>query len=179
MFFNNILSYDMLDDMEENIARSEINTSSSEDTNECCICLEKYLGNSKTKATTISNIIKHNPSIIKQCNCSYVVHNECFYNWFKNNQSCVICRENMNRIVIIHDIQHVGVSRYFIVRVTVKLINGILIANYTIYIIKTVYRTLATILIYSVFLFYLVNIIKKQYERITTDNIDIEYETLE
>ena len=179
MFFNNILSYDMLDDMEENIARSENNISSNEDAIECCICLEKYLCDGITKATTVSNVIKNNSSIIKKCNCSYVVHNECFYNWFKNNQSCVICREKMNRIIIIHDNQINGVSRYFIVRVTVKLINGILIANYTIYILKTVYRTLATILIYSVFIFYLVNIIKKQYERITSDNINLEYETLE
>ena len=179
MFFNNILSYDMLDDMEENIARSENNISSNEDTIECCICLEKYLDDGITKATIVNNVIKNNNGIIKTCNCSYVVHNECFYNWFKNNQSCVICREKMNRIIIIHDNQINGVSRYFIVRVTVKLINGILIANYTIYILKTVYRTLATILIYSVFIFYLVNIIKKQYERITSDNINLEYETLE
>jgi len=179
MFFNNILSYDMLDGMEENIVRSENNISSNEDAIECCICLEKYLDDGITKATIVNNVIKNNNGIIKTCNCSYVVHNECFYKWFKNNQSCVICREKMHTIIIIHNNQEINVSRYFIVRVTVKLINGILIANYTIYIIKTVYRTLATILIYSVFLFYLVNLIKRHYERMSNGNIDIDYETIE
>jgi hypothetical protein len=171
MFFNNILSYDKLDNIQEKIIQNDC-------TNECSICLEKYLEDSNDPAININNVLKNN-NIIKKCNCSYVVHNECFYNWFKNNQSCIICRKKLNEIIIILDNQQVNVSRYFIVRVTVKLINGILIANYTIYIIKTVYRTLATLLIYSVFLYYLVNLIKKHHERMIGNNVDIEYETLE
>ena len=82
----------------------------------------------------------------------------------------------MNEIIIINNHDQHYISRYFIVRVTVKLINGILIANYTIYIFKTIYRTLATIFLYSILIYYLVNLIKRHYERM---NIDIEYETLE
>lgn len=176
MFFYNILSYDTLDDIEEKINNSKNDKSNNENDNDCCICLEKYLCESNTTAKNINDIIKTTPLIIKTCNCSYIVHTECFNEWFINNGSCIICRKMMNEIIIINNHDQHYISRYFIVRVTVKLINGILIANYTIYIFKTIYRTLATIFLYSILIYYLVNLIKRQYERM---NIDIEYETLE
>ena len=180
MMFYKVYSYDLLDEIQQNEKNNENINNIYENDNECTICLEKYIGENKNKTYDIDHLIKNNYNkIIKKCECNYNVHYDCLNEWFTRNTKCIICRKRMSVVIVINDNEPPNVSRYFIVRVTVKLINGILIANYTIYIIKTVYRTLATLLIYSVFLFYLVNIIKKQYERITSDNIDLEYETLE
>jgi hypothetical protein len=178
--FYKVYSYDLLDEIQQNEKNNENINNIYENDNECTICLEKYIGENNNKTYDIDHLIKNNYNkIIKKCECNYNVHYDCLNEWFTRNTKCIICRKRMSVVIVINDNEPPNVSRYFIVRVTVKLINGILIANYTIYIIKTVYRTLATLLIYSVFLFYLVNIIKKQYERITSDNIDLEYETLE
>jgi hypothetical protein len=178
--FYKVYSYDLLDEIQQNEKNNENINNIYENDNECTICLEKYIGENNNKTYDIDYLIKNNYNkIIKKCECNYNVHYDCLNEWFTRNTKCIICRKRMSVVIVINDNEPPNVSRYFIVRVTVKLINGILIANYTIYIIKTVYRTLATLLIYSVFLFYLVNIIKKQYERITSDNIDLEYETLE
>ena len=72
----------------------------------------------------------------------------------------------MSVVIIINDNEPPNVSRYFIVRTSVRLINGILIANYTIYLFKTIYRIIATAFIYSILLYYLVNIIKRHYATI-------------
>ena len=47
--------------------------------NECSICLEQYKLNEK----------------IIQLECDHIFHKSCFELWFKNNNSCPICRDNI------------------------------------------------------------------------------------
>jgi hypothetical protein len=178
MFFYNNYSYDTLDDIQERInATEKILVDDKDSVEECGICLEKYYGLTNDKTYNIDYIIANNYNVIKPCNCEYIVHKECFNEWFNRNASCIICRKKMHDVIIIINNHGRNVSHYLIVRITVKLINGILIANYTIYLFKKIYRVVVTVFLYSILMYYLVNIIKKQYI-LNNTNIDIEYETL-
>lgn len=177
MMFYKVYSYDLLDEIQQNEKTNENINNIYENDNECTICLEKYVGENNNKTYDIDYLIKNNYNkIIKKCECNYYVHYDCLNEWFTRHKKCIICRKRMSVVIVINDNEPPNVSRYFIVRTSVRLINGILIANYTIYLFKNIYRIIATAFIYSILMYYLVNIIKRHYATIIPA---LDYEIIE
>ena len=68
--------------------------------NECIICYKDV--NEKSELNLI-------------CQCKYIVHNSCYRKWYKNNKTCIICREyayepnRYGKIKLLRDIRNFNV----------------------------------------------------------------------
>lgn len=154
MIFYTIHSYDILDDIQNNINYIK---DADED---CSICLEKYIGENNDKTYKISYLITtcYN-KFIKPCECEYNIHINCITEWIDRKNTCIICRKKIKpRIVLNCDEQQKG-YRYFIIYISMKIVNGIVLVNTYIYLLKNIYRIFATMLIYTIFIYYLIGII--------------------
>lgn len=59
---------------------------------ECCICLDNIdIDNNK-----IVYIINDNDHCENNCKCNIKLHSGCFFEWYKKNMTCPICRQNIN-----------------------------------------------------------------------------------
>ena len=50
----------------------------------CSICLES---------------VSRPAKLMLNCECKYYVHYNCYYNWWKNNKTCIICHTTSNKPV--------------------------------------------------------------------------------
>ena len=61
-------------------------------TKECIICLD----NIKLQGTLPVNIL-HIQDITKTCDCEYIVHSKCLYEWLNKKKVCLICNKEITR----------------------------------------------------------------------------------
>jgi hypothetical protein len=153
-------SHDLYDDIDENNSRcNKINIDNNENIKDCTICLEKYSNLNNEKTHNISHIIKQNyKDYNKKCGCDYVIHTDCFNKWFIKNTSCIICRKRFNKIQSLNVIIYKN-SVYFL-HTTIRFVNGIIIINYSIFVIKILFHVFAKFLLYWFYLYYFINLME-------------------
>lgn len=64
------------------------------DEKECCICLDN-IDIENNKIVYIIND-ENNHCEKNNCNCNINLHSECFFEWYRKNMTCPICRQNIN-----------------------------------------------------------------------------------
>ena len=86
--------------------------------NECIICYKDV--NEKSELNLI-------------CQCKYIVHNSCYRKWYKNNKTCIICREyayppnRAGKIKLLRDIKNFNVHDGKKTPLLVKVVYSILL----------------------------------------------------
>jgi len=65
---------------------------------ECFVCLELILNGEKPI------LLKNQNIYCRTCQCNGYIHNECLKKWYRRNESCPICREEMIRPITMVDI---------------------------------------------------------------------------
>lgn len=60
---------------------------------ECCICLDN-IDIDNSNIVYIINEMGQNEK--DKCNCNINLHSDCFFQWYKNNMTCPICRNKLD-----------------------------------------------------------------------------------
>lgn len=88
-------------DSDNDFSESETNNIENVKYYECIICLEK--NTEEFKIIKLSNALltnKENTNLEKKCLCESFIHQYCLDIWVKKGESCPICRDKFNRIII-------------------------------------------------------------------------------
>lgn len=103
-------------DSDNDFSESETNNIENTKYYECIICLEK--NTEEFKIIKLSNSVltnKKNTSLQKKCLCESFIHQCCLDKWVKKEESCPICRNKFNRIIIKpieNQVTHFSIKKY-------------------------------------------------------------------
>lgn len=70
---------------------------------ECIICLDNNILNHASPVN-----ILHIDNINKTCNCEYVIHHKCLYDWLNKKKTCIIC----NKEIIMPNNQNIFIDQH-------------------------------------------------------------------
>jgi hypothetical protein len=88
-------------DSDNDFSESETNNIENKIYYECIICLEK--NTDEFKIIKLSKALltnEENTKLVKKCSCESFIHQYCLDIWVKKGESCPICRDKFNRIII-------------------------------------------------------------------------------